>query len=601
MSAFENGARTCLVRAVLLVAAVYVYFLIFAEFAFIELARPVVGDGDGLRVVMGALGAGGAVGSGLAAFYFSRPAWGPRLAGWLAAGAVAAATALLAPAGGVSGLVAAGVWAGLALGGATVTLAAGLSGVAPRGRLGLATGLGTGIAYAFCNLPGVFDAEPATQTLLAAGSALVGAITARSWTLRGEVRRLETASVGGWVVALLALVWMDSAAFYIIQHTDTLKTATWAGAWTLGGNAAAHFAAAVLAGWALDRGRAVGLVAAAAVLLALACLWLQQPRAELVYVAGVSLYSAALVYVPARCGRPGCAAATFALAGWGGSALGIGMAQDLNAVPPWFAGLAVAAVTAGLWRVRRAGAVLAASLAAGAVVGAGDLQAEESAVERGRAVYVAEGCIHCHSQYVRPGTTDVERWGPERPLDELLKQRPPLFGNRRQGPDLLNVGNRRTPEWNRLHLIDPQAVSPGSIMPAYARLFVDGERSGEDLLAYLASLGEATAEARAEQVAAWRPEASTRADGGLGASWFARACVQCHGHDGRGAGPLAGRLSTQPADLSRRRSWDDVELARLIKFGRPGTVMAGHEALGDDALVSLARYVKGLSASGANP
>ncbi|MEO0054519.1 MAG: hypothetical protein RLZZ50_466, partial [Verrucomicrobiota bacterium] len=219
------------------------------------------------------------------------------------------------------------------------------------------------------------------------------------------------------------------------------------------------------------------------------------------------------------------------------------------------------------------------------------------AVARGREVYVAEGCIHCHSQYVRPGTADIVRWGPERPLDELLRELPPLFGNRRQGPDLLNVGNRRTREWNRLHLIEPREVSPGSRMPSYARLFAPGENRGEDLLAYLDSLGAPTREARSEQIAAWRPAPDAKIDPRVGAAWFARACVQCHGPEGRGDGPLVSGLESRPADLSKPRPWDDVELARIVKFGRPDTAMAGHEALDDDAVVSLARHVRGLQAS----
>lgn len=111
-------------------------------------------------------------------------------------------------------------------------------------------------------------------------------------------------------------------------------------------------------------------------------------------------------------------------------------------------------------------------------------------IRRGREVYIAEGCIHCHSQYVRPGTADEERWGPVRPLAESERQRPPLFGNRRQGPDLQNVGARRTAEWQRLHLQAPRAVIPGSRMPSYAHLFGPGPANdGEALLAYLASLG----------------------------------------------------------------------------------------------------------------
>jgi len=51
------------------------------------------------------------------------------------------------------------------------------------------------------------------------------------------------------------------------------------------------------------------------------------------YAAAVSVYSAALVFYPARSGRPGLAALVFAVAGWTGSALGIGLAQELDRVP----------------------------------------------------------------------------------------------------------------------------------------------------------------------------------------------------------------------------------------------------------------------------
>ena len=592
--------RSGLIRAVALIAATYVYFLIFAEFAFLELARPVVGDGDRLRLVMGALGAGGAAGSVLAARLFKKEARGGRLSSWLLLCAFAAFAALLSPSLGVFGLAAAGAAVGLALGGSTVTLASGLSALVSRSRLGLAAGLGTGAAYAICNLPWVFAAMPATQTWVAICAALLGSALASGLPSVSLSNPVHARNGLGWMAVFLALVWMDSAAFYIIQHTDSLKSATWGDAWTLGGNAAAHFLAAVLAGLALDRGWAGSVAAVAAGLLALACLWIEHPRAELAYVAGVSLYSAALVYVPAREERPGFAAALFAVAGWGGSALGIGMAQDLHGVPAWFAFAAPIVVVGGLWWCRRTGGLVILVLATLGFLFATDARAAEpyaEAAARGREVYVSEGCIHCHSQYVRPGTADIMRWGPERPLDELLRELPPLLGNRRQGPDLLNVGNRRTPEWNRLHLVAPRAVSPGSRMPSYARLFAPGERRGEDLLAYLDSLGEHTREARAEQIAAWRPAPDARIDVRAGATWFVRACVQCHGPEGRGDGPLALRLSPRPADLTRPRPWDDVELARLVKFGRPGTAMAGHEALDDDAVVSLARHVRRLQDS----
>jgi len=110
---------------------------------------------------------------------------------------------------------------------------------------------------------------------------------------------------------------------------------------------------------------------------------------------------------------------------------------------------------------------------------------------RGRQVYIAEGCIHCHSQYIRPGTLDEELWGEPHHPEFARSQSPALIGNRRQGPDLQNIGLRRTREWHRLHLMEPRTVSPHSRMPSYAHLFLGPGAAGrgEALLDYLGSLG----------------------------------------------------------------------------------------------------------------
>ena len=142
-----------------------------------------------------------------------------------------------------------------------------------------------------------------------------------------------------WGLVFLALVLLDSAAFYIIQHTPALKENLWSGSGRLGLNAVMHLIAALLAGWALDRrwlGRTVLL--GAAVLVA-ACLLLNGPAgvsaaAGLLYVTGVSVYSVALVFYPAWSGRPALAALVYAVAGWGGSALGIGLAEGRSQLPP---------------------------------------------------------------------------------------------------------------------------------------------------------------------------------------------------------------------------------------------------------------------------
>jgi cytochrome c oxidase cbb3-type subunit 2 len=225
-----------------------------------------------------------------------------------------------------------------------------------------------------------------------------------------------------------------------------------------------------------------------------------------------------------------------------------------------------------------------------------------STIALGRQVYVAEGCIHCHSQFVRPGTPDVLRWGPARPLSETLAGEPPLPGNRRQGPDLQNVGNRRSPEWNRLHLENPRALAPGSAMPAYGFLFRAGDPRGPALVAYLVSLGAETGADRAGQIAGWNLSPGD-GDEARGAVLFQHWCAVCHGDDGRGRGPMAARLAVTPANL-RDGPWprtgrnDPVEarraLARMIKFGAPGTTMPGHETLRDAEIAALTARVAGL-------
>ena len=62
-------------------------------------------------------------------------------------------------------------------------------------------------------------------------------------------------------------------------------------------------------------------------------------------------------------------------------------------------------------------------------------------------------------------------WGPSTRLDDLRRHHPPLIGNRRQGPDLSQVGARRSPLWLRMHFMRPRDVSFNSPMPPYDYLF----------------------------------------------------------------------------------------------------------------------------------
>ncbi|GGA00553.1 cytochrome c oxidase, cbb3-type subunit II [Elstera cyanobacteriorum] len=88
----------------------------------------------------------------------------------------------------------------------------------------------------------------------------------------------------------------------------------------------------------------------------------------------------------------------------------------------------------------------------------------------GRNVYVREGCYLCHSQQIRPFRDEVERYGPYSIAAESKYDKPFQWGSKRTGPDLARVGGKYSNAWHVAHLENPQAIVPGSVMPAYAFL-----------------------------------------------------------------------------------------------------------------------------------
>ncbi|MBS7350881.1 MAG: cbb3-type cytochrome c oxidase subunit II [Comamonas sp.] len=94
---------------------------------------------------------------------------------------------------------------------------------------------------------------------------------------------------------------------------------------------------------------------------------------------------------------------------------------------------------------------------------------------RGRQVYIANGCVYCHTQQPRDpsfGPDGLRGWGrPTVPADYSY-DRPHLLGSMRTGPDLMNIGVRQpSQDWHLGHLYQPRAYVPDSIMPAYPYLF----------------------------------------------------------------------------------------------------------------------------------
>jgi hypothetical protein len=119
------------------------------------------------------------------------------------------------------------------------------------------------------------------------------------------------------------------------------------------------------------------------------------------------------------------------------------------------------------------------------------------ALDEGRDAYIAEGCWHCHSQFVRPVSNEDLRWGrisaPAEYHNEL--QLPPMFGTRRVGPDLTREAGVHSNDWHAAHFWNPRDVSPTSVMPPFPWFFDDGpggpalNRRGLSMITFVQWLG----------------------------------------------------------------------------------------------------------------
>ncbi len=89
----------------------------------------------------------------------------------------------------------------------------------------------------------------------------------------------------------------------------------------------------------------------------------------------------------------------------------------------------------------------------------------------GRDIYIREGCMGCHSQMIRPFRSETERYGEYSKSGEYIYDRPFLWGSKRTGPDLHRVGGKYPHSWHYNHMLDPESMSAGSIMPSYPWLF----------------------------------------------------------------------------------------------------------------------------------
>lgn len=93
--------------------------------------------------------------------------------------------------------------------------------------------------------------------------------------------------------------------------------------------------------------------------------------------------------------------------------------------------------------------------------------------QRGRDIYMREGCYTCHSQMIRPFRAETLRYGDYSKAGEFVYDHPFQWGSRRIGPDLAREGGRQSHDWQVRHLENPRQLIQDSIMPAYPHLLKD--------------------------------------------------------------------------------------------------------------------------------
>ena len=107
--------------------------------------------------------------------------------------------------------------------------------------------------------------------------------------------------------------------------------------------------------------------------------------------------------------------------------------------------------------------------------------------QRGRDLYLREGCYTCHSQMIRPFRDEDMRYGHYSLAAESKYDHPFQWGSKRTGPDLARVGGKYSNAWHTQHLVNPRDVVPESIMPNYPWL-LDNDLDYSDVAARMRAL-----------------------------------------------------------------------------------------------------------------
>ncbi|WP_419657619.1 FixO: cytochrome C oxidase, mono-heme subunit [Desulfosarcina variabilis str. Montpellier] len=225
--------------------------------------------------------------------------------------------------------------------------------------------------------------------------------------------------------------------------------------------------------------------------------------------------------------------------------------------------------------------------------------AEEAA---GRELYIANGCVYCHSQSIR--TID---WGlgAERiaQAGDYVEDYPILLGSQRTGPDLSQDGGEHPDDWHVAHFVNPRFTRPLSIMPPFEFL---GDTGMNQLIRYVQSLGMKNADQRMQRQAFWKAESikayeagpdanvkwlsenipqgwrdvpnpypTTEAGMARGHKIYQDFCLGCHGPVGDGMGPAQPYIYPPPLNFTilKNREISGGILYYQIMNGITGTAM----------------------------
>ena len=199
------------------------------------------------------------------------------------------------------------------------------------------------------------------------------------------------------------------------------------------------------------------------------------------------------------------------------------------------------------------------------------------AEEKGRDLYVSNGCVYCHTQSIRSVDWGL---GAERMAQagDYLKDYPILLGSQRTGPDLSQEGGEHPNDWHQAHFINPRYTRPLSIMPPFQFLKQDNI---DILIQYTQSLGLKNADLRMERQTLWKkrsvdayeagvdenvawihenvpkgwreiptPYAASEAGLARGEKIYQDFCFGCHGPVGDGMGPAQPYLNPPPLNFT---------------------------------------------------